>query len=375
MNTPERPLDPETLDELLSAELDGELERAAVELGFTPEAARAALEETPEISRRRDAIARARARLAAPPPLDPAVELRLAEVALAAKTDEVAVRRSRRHGREQAWRIVVAAGSAAAVVAGIVALAATGHQSESKSSTASTATIAVPKSAPAKPATASDRAPVVFGDVSDPKVLLAKVQVELQRAPVPAVTPTTVVRAEKSIAGYSIADLSAVGPQGPTGPVGTTGPSGPAGSPARSAAGVHSLDAPGFGGRLLPQGPQGLAGDEGVQGLPGASTAGATGAPGSPVAAGADRVQGAAGAAAPNGPTGPAGPGGRVHSTPGCAGQAQRVARARRGPVVSGTGTDAGRPVLVVVFARAAAHEVFVLSETDCSVVAHQTLP
>ena len=35
MNTPDQPLSPETLDELLSADLDGELERAAAELGFT----------------------------------------------------------------------------------------------------------------------------------------------------------------------------------------------------------------------------------------------------------------------------------------------------------------------------------------------------
>ena len=48
MNSPDQPLDPETLDELFSAELDGELDRAAAGLGLTPEAARAALERAPK---------------------------------------------------------------------------------------------------------------------------------------------------------------------------------------------------------------------------------------------------------------------------------------------------------------------------------------
>ena len=36
MNTPDQPLSPELLDELLSADLDGEFDRAATELGYTP---------------------------------------------------------------------------------------------------------------------------------------------------------------------------------------------------------------------------------------------------------------------------------------------------------------------------------------------------
>ena len=40
MNTPDQPLNPELLDELLSADLDGEFDRAATELGFEPQTAR-----------------------------------------------------------------------------------------------------------------------------------------------------------------------------------------------------------------------------------------------------------------------------------------------------------------------------------------------
>ena len=41
MNPPDHPLSPELLDELISADLDGELDRAAADLGVDPERRRA----------------------------------------------------------------------------------------------------------------------------------------------------------------------------------------------------------------------------------------------------------------------------------------------------------------------------------------------
>ena len=49
MNEPLSPLPPEQVDELLSAELDGEFDAAATDLGFSPDDARARLDATPNV--------------------------------------------------------------------------------------------------------------------------------------------------------------------------------------------------------------------------------------------------------------------------------------------------------------------------------------
>src|SRR4051794_41932798 len=58
MNGPNEPLTAAALDELLSADIDGELDRAAADLGVTPEAAQAAI-TTPAAVARRAALTRA----------------------------------------------------------------------------------------------------------------------------------------------------------------------------------------------------------------------------------------------------------------------------------------------------------------------------
>ena len=43
--------------------------------------------------------------------------------------------------------------------------------------------------------------------------------------------------------------------------------------------------------------------------------------------------------------------------------------------MLSGFGTDAGRPVVIVVFSQAHRYVAYVLAAPDCAVVSHQTLP
>ena len=64
------PLAPDVVDELLSAELDGEFDAAAADHDLDPAAARARLEATPGIDERRTALAAARAALAVTPVAD-----------------------------------------------------------------------------------------------------------------------------------------------------------------------------------------------------------------------------------------------------------------------------------------------------------------
>lgn len=199
MTSPEQPLSADARDELLSADIDGELDRAAAELGFTPEAARAALDASPDASARRDALMRARDLLSDPPTLDSGAEDRLVTIALARAADErLAISRSNpprdvtalpAHRFQNAWRILVGVGTAAAVIAGVVALSASNPAGLKSSSSAS-------KSAPTTPALGADvengalRHSVAFGDVTAANALRAKVRAEL-RQPVSAPTPTT----------------------------------------------------------------------------------------------------------------------------------------------------------------------------------------
>lgn len=133
MNEP-TPLSPETVDALLSADLDGDLEAAARDLGLSASEARAQLSATPGIDARRVALTRARDLLASRPPVDATVADRLIAAAMAA--DDLATVRARRGRRERQWRVLVAAGSVAAAVALIVGVSSMrpSGQSNAKSS-------------------------------------------------------------------------------------------------------------------------------------------------------------------------------------------------------------------------------------------------
>jgi hypothetical protein len=185
MSRPNPPLSPETLDELLSADLDGEFERAAAELGFTPEAARAALAASPDVAARRAALAQARDLLAAQPlALEPDAEARLVAAALSRADDHAAapqrVNRMPTHRLRGARRALVGIGTAAAVIAGVVALSANNPAGQSKSSNAASSA-GTPAPAHITPNNASRS--VAFGAVTPPDAFRRKVQDEIARLP------------------------------------------------------------------------------------------------------------------------------------------------------------------------------------------------
>lgn len=117
------PLSPAVVDELLSAELDGEFDAAAADHDLDPAAARARLDATPGIDERRTALAAARPALAVTPVADDVRARMIATaVATAAPTDELGTRREQR-GRQA--RLVIGLSAAAAAVLLIVGLVAT----------------------------------------------------------------------------------------------------------------------------------------------------------------------------------------------------------------------------------------------------------
>ncbi len=115
------PLDPEQLDELVSADLDGALAGAAHDLGLSVDEARARLDATPGAAERRAALVTARDLLGRPPELDELTSTRLRAAALRGSDPDPAQRRVGRRSRGRrhsgAW-----VGGAAAAVAVVVAV-------------------------------------------------------------------------------------------------------------------------------------------------------------------------------------------------------------------------------------------------------------
>jgi hypothetical protein len=118
-STAPEPLADGDLDALLSAELDGDLEAAAADLGLAPGTATQRLAATPGAAERRLALARARDLLATPiAALDTSARTGLVDAAVgAARPDDLAAARARRAARPGRSRVAWLAGSAAAVVA------------------------------------------------------------------------------------------------------------------------------------------------------------------------------------------------------------------------------------------------------------------
>lgn len=124
MNENPPPLSPEHVDELLSAELDGEFDAAAVDLGFEPARAAELLDATYGVDARRHQLAAARDRLADVPPLDELTAARLRtgalDAALARDETEDDVSRAR---RRRTWTRVAGIAAALVAVLGIAAIA------------------------------------------------------------------------------------------------------------------------------------------------------------------------------------------------------------------------------------------------------------
>jgi hypothetical protein len=130
------PFQPYELDELLSAELDGELAAAALDLGLSTDDAAARLRATPGTAERRAALAAARDRLSEPPEIEELLAARLRAKAVRAAEEENATRDGDRRIRRR--RLLLAAGGLAAAIAAVVGVAAglSGSRSETNTATA-----------------------------------------------------------------------------------------------------------------------------------------------------------------------------------------------------------------------------------------------
>jgi len=173
------PLSPDAVDALLSADLDGDLEGAARDLGFSASEAIAALGATPGVDARRVALSRARDLIAARPRVALPIEDRLVARALAG--DELATVRERRGRHERRWRVLVAACSVAAAIAVIVGISSMSTTSSSKSSSAARSTTPAPEGAQSAKDTAPTPSAAVasppdFGDVTGRDALRARAQ-------------------------------------------------------------------------------------------------------------------------------------------------------------------------------------------------------
>jgi hypothetical protein len=132
------PLEPDQLDEVLTAELDGDLDAVARDFGLDAEKLSARLHATPGVAERRAALKRARGLLAQVPELDALATARLRNAALLEATHAHAYRKdaSRRRG---GW-LPAAGGIAAAVVAiAGLAVAIGGHNTQSSKSSSAAA--------------------------------------------------------------------------------------------------------------------------------------------------------------------------------------------------------------------------------------------
>jgi hypothetical protein len=122
--TNHEPLTPELLDELLSAELDGELETAARDLGVDPEEIAGRIAATPGAESRRRALAAGSASLAVEP-LDDVTRQRLLGAVRAGRESADAIPASgagTSAARSRQWQRVLAVAAALLVVVGVASV-------------------------------------------------------------------------------------------------------------------------------------------------------------------------------------------------------------------------------------------------------------
>jgi hypothetical protein len=132
------PLEPDELDELLSADLDGELAAAAREQGSDVETIRARIAATPGATDRRTELAAARDVLAERPEFDELLAARLrAKAVRAAEADSTARDTARRDRRKRAYLTVSGIAASIVLVAAVaLAVGRAGSSSGSKNSSA-----------------------------------------------------------------------------------------------------------------------------------------------------------------------------------------------------------------------------------------------
>lgn len=120
----ETPPSPELLDELISAEIDGELDAACRDLGIPPEEAARLVAAA---AARRDELARARTLLGAPPPLD---DLLAARLRVGARRATAPARRAAGERRRRLRSLRLAGAAAAVLVVGFGVVTVIGRGSD-----------------------------------------------------------------------------------------------------------------------------------------------------------------------------------------------------------------------------------------------------
>jgi hypothetical protein len=160
-----RPIDPEHVDELLSADLDGELADAAADFGYDVDDVRAQLAADAELRARRDALDNARRELAVVRPLD---EVTAARLRSAAREELRPAKRTRLYA--------ISGGIAAALVlvVGVVAVASN-HSSNNGAKTEASANVAAPPTRPAAHVPAAVTG-TDFGTASNVDALVTRVE-------------------------------------------------------------------------------------------------------------------------------------------------------------------------------------------------------
>jgi hypothetical protein len=219
MNDTPAPLTAEQVDDLLSAELDGELAAAAHDLGLDIAEAQARLDVTPGVAERRAELAAASAAIADVPELDDVAEARLRSAAVVAAGDAARDLRTR---RRRAWMSAV---GAAAVVVAVLGIAAVGNHNSSSSGENKAAGRITQAPILQSPPTSASRPFAAFGHVASAEALQKRVRDALDLpagqnletagiAPLPATATTLITDAGSSdyFAYNKQADATVSGP-------------------------------------------------------------------------------------------------------------------------------------------------------------------
>jgi hypothetical protein len=152
------PLTPEQIDLLLSADLDGEFDAAASDLGLEPVAARALLESVPTVEARRAGMGAARDLLAGPIEIDELLAARLRTKAMRLGAEAAEDRRGEQR-RRRTRQYGILSGVAATLVL-VVAVGATLNGSGSSNDSSTEASGALARAAPTvSSSAAAGRAP------------------------------------------------------------------------------------------------------------------------------------------------------------------------------------------------------------------------
>jgi hypothetical protein len=208
------PLPPEQLDELLSADLDGEFDAAARDFGMEPAEARERIAITPGAKERELSLAVARAAVAEVSPLDDATAARLRANAAAAlndahevdAVDELAARRRKR------YRVLASAGAIAAAVALVLGIVANTNSSDDSAKTATAAPSANSNGTSKHPARTVVPATLNLGEAKTADELEQRLNVQLNAGSTTEFSSNDSARSDQAFIDAGTATTQALAP-------------------------------------------------------------------------------------------------------------------------------------------------------------------